>query len=192
MIKYILHGGYTRVDNELNRSFFREILRDVPEGGKILIVLFAVVNPDTNKDELFDSLVQKIKEQADDKSISFAQATDAGFEQQLLEASAVYIHGGNTPTLLTVLKNYPNLKDKFQSKTIAGSSAGAYALATYCSAHTEEHVREGLAILPIRLVCHFESLELPPSETSLAELRNADASLELICLNDCEWRVIKT
>ncbi len=190
MTKYILHGGYTRVDNELNRSFFREILREVLEGGKILIILFAVVNPDTNKDELFDSLVQKIKEQADDKNISFTQATEANFEQQLQTTDAVYIHGGNTPTLLAVLKNYENLRGKLEGKTIAGSSAGAYALATYGAAHTGEHIREGLAILPIRLMCHFESPTLPPSETSLKELQETDPGLELVTLKDCEWKVI--
>jgi peptidase E len=156
------------------------------------MVLFAVVNPDTNKDELFVSLVQKFRGQANDKNISFAQATEADFEQQLQAANAVYIHGGNTPTLLAILKNYENLKDKFEDKTIAGSSAGAYALVTHCTTHTEEHLRGGLAILPIRLVCHFESPELPPNETSLSELQNVDQSLELIYLKDCEWKVIHT
>jgi peptidase E len=191
MTKYILHGGYTRVDNELNRSFFREILRDVPKGGKILIVLFAVDNPATNRDELFNSLVQKFTEQTRNKNILFTQATEVDFEHQLLEASAVYIHGGNTPTLLTVLKSYENLKDKFEDKTIVGSSAGAYALATYGTAHTEEHMRKGLGILPIRLVCHFESPELPPTEASLEELQAVDLELELVTLRDCEWRVFE-
>jgi peptidase E len=190
MTKYILHGGYTRVDNELNHSFFREVLVDVPEGGEVLIVLFAVSKSDTNKDELFASLVQKFKDQANNKNVSFVQAIESDFERQLEVANAVYIHGGNTPTLVSVLKNYKNLKNKFEGKIIAGSSAGAYALATYGATHTEEHVRKGLAILPIRLVCHFESLTLPPSETSLRELHEVDSTLELVTLKDCEWKVI--
>jgi peptidase E len=191
MTKFILHGGFTRIDNELNRTFYQEILRDVPEGGKILIVLFAVDNPNTNKNELFDSLAQKFTEQMSSKNILFTQATEVDFEQKLLEANAVYIHGGNTPTLLYVLKNYKNIKEKFEGKTIAGSSAGAYALATYGTAHTEDHMRQGLGILPIRLVCHSESIELPPSKTSLKELQEIDTTLELVILRDCEWKSIK-
>jgi hypothetical protein len=192
MTTYILHGGYTRIDNDLNNSFFREILKNVPVGGKILIVLFAVNNPDTNRDGLFNSLSQKFTEQADGKNVSFTLANETDFEKQLYESDAVYIHGGNTPTLLAILKNYLNLKDKFENKTVAGSSAGAYALVTFGAAHTEEHIREGLAILPIRLVCHFESETLPPSETSLKELQEINPVLELVILNDCEWKVIRT
>jgi peptidase E len=189
MTKYILHGGFTRADNELNRSFFSEFGNNLKDGDKILLVLFASTNP--YKEELFRDLVKRFNSHIHAANVSFTHATEADFEAQLLEASAVYIHGGNTPTLMTALKNYPNLKEKFSGKTIAGSSAGAYALATYCTAHTEEHFRKGLGILPIRLVCHFESAELPPSDTSLAELREADQSLELICLRDSEWKVVQ-
>jgi peptidase E len=189
MTKYILHGGFTRADNELNRSFFAEFGKDLKNGDGVLLVLFASTN--SNKEELFGDLVQRFNSHIQSENVSFTQATEADFEAQLQEASAVYIHGGNTPTLMTALKNYPNLKEKFSGKTIAGSSAGAYALAAYCTAHTEEHLRKGLGILPIRLVCHFESSELPPSETSLTELRKADQSLELICLRDSEWKVVQ-
>ncbi len=186
MTKYILHGGFTRADHEHNRSFFLEFGKDLKNGDRVLLVLFASTNPD--KEELFSDLAKRFSKHIHAADVSFTHATEVDFETQLQEASAVYIHGGNTPILLTVLKNYPNLKEKFTDKTIAGSSAGAYALATYGAAHTEEHIRQGLGILPIRLVCHFESSELPPSATSLGELTKADPSLELIYLKDCEWK----
>lgn len=190
MTKYILHGGFTRVDNELNRTFFAEFMKGIPSEGNVLIVLFASENRDPIK--LFTDLEERFKSQSGNKKTSFKLASENDFENQLQEANGVYIHGGNTPTLLAVLRNYPTLADKFSNKTIAGSSAGAYALATLSAAHTDEHIREGLGILPIRLVCHFESADLPPSETSLIELRSTDSALELVYLNDCEWKVVYT
>ena len=41
MTKYILHGGFNRVDNELNRSFFSECMKDLKEDCTVLLVLFA-------------------------------------------------------------------------------------------------------------------------------------------------------
>lgn len=189
MTKYMLHGGFTGADNELNHSFFREFGKDLKDGDKVLIVLFALTHSDYITS--FNNLVQRCKNQMDDKSIEFILATESDFEAQLSNSNAVYIAGGNTPTLLSVLDNYTNLKEKFTHKTIAGSSAGAYALATLGAAHTTEHIRKGLAILPIRLICHFESPELPPTETSLKELQEADPGLELVKLKDCEWKVIE-
>ncbi len=189
MTTYILHGSFTRIDNDSNRSFFAEFLKDVQDNGKVLLVFFAA------KDDRVDSLCIEITKlcrgQLNGKQVTFTQATIEGFEAQLEESDAVYLHGGNTPTLISVLKNYQNLKEKFAGKTIAGSSAGAYALATYGAAHTEEHIRIGLGILPIRLVCHFESPELPPSETSLIKIVQADQSLELIYIRDYEWKSIE-
>ena len=170
MTKYILHGGFTRVDNNQNNLFFAEFLKDVKNNGKVLLVFFAAEGD--RIDSLFADIVRQCESQLNGRQVTFIQATLETFGEQLKESDAIYLHGGNTPTLISVLKNYPNLEEMFSGKIIAGSSAGAYALATLGTSHTEEHIREGLGFLPIRLVCHFESSELPPSETSLIELTN--------------------
>lgn len=41
MSKYILHGGFERQNNELNNSFYRELVRDLPDGATLLLVYFA-------------------------------------------------------------------------------------------------------------------------------------------------------
>ncbi|MFN3692880.1 MAG: Type 1 glutamine amidotransferase-like domain-containing protein [Candidatus Paceibacteria bacterium] len=111
------------------------------------------------------------------------------FETDCSNADAIYFHGGNTPTLLAALKDYGDIERLFTGKTVAGSSAGAYMLSAYGAAHTSEHFRQGLGILNVRVICHFESTELPPSPTSLAEIYSTHLDLPLVVLRDCESKV---
>jgi len=82
------------------------------------------------------------------------------------------------------------LKPLLEGKTVAGSSAGAYALARFGASHDEAEVREGLGLVPIRIVCHYESTELPPNAESVSLLKNTAPELELVFLKDFEWKVL--
>lgn len=190
MTKYILHGGFTRKDNESNRAFFSELVRDFPEGGTVLLVYFAS-EPGDDFNLRFNNHKLQITSQAQGKSLHFVLANEEDFITQLQDADAVYFNGGHTPKLLAVLEKYPDLKVLLVGKTVAGSSAGAYALATCGTAHSGERVRKGLGLLPLRLVCHYESSELPTSVTSLEEIGKIVPELELVFLKDYEWRVFK-
>jgi len=187
--KFILHGGFTRVDNQLNQTFFRELVKEIPESGNILMCFFA--SGEEDKTDVFVELSEKIIQQAVGKDVSFTVATQDGFLKQLEMSDVIYFHGGHTRVLLATLKQYDNVQHFFNHKTVAGSSAGAYTLVKYGTAHDEEHVREGLGALPVRVVCHFQSEKLPPTETSLAELKNTAPELELVFLKDYEWKVFK-
>jgi peptidase E len=190
MTKYILHGGFSRKDNELNRGFFCEFVRDVPPGGTVLLVYFAS-EPGDDINLRFANHRQQISSLVHNKSFNFVVAEETEFVDQLSKADAVYFNGGNTTLLLATLGKYHGVKELLEGKTVAGSSAGAYALAAYGTAHSEEHVREGLGLVPVRVVCHYESVDLPPSETSLKEITNIATKLELVLLKDCEWRVFE-
>ncbi len=190
MTKYILHGGFTRIDNDLNRGFWAEVARDVPEDGTVLLVFFAAKEEDIP--EKASSTIESIKTQANGKTLNFVVATEKGFLNQLTQADAVYIHGGRTPKLLKVLKKYPDLKKYLDGKTVAGSSAGAYAIGRYSPFHDDEsggEVREGLGLLPLRVVCHYESPDLPPNPRAFSSLGAMALDLELVLLKDFEWRV---
>jgi peptidase E len=190
MTKYILHGGYTSTDNELNRTFYEEIARDIPDDGAILLCYFASKDEDNtgrfNQDsERFISLSQG-------KNIKFLMADEGNFIEQLEHSRALFIRGGSTPKLLSILKKYTNLKEKFDSKTVAGSSAGAYAIGKYSAFHDDESggkIREGLGLLPLRVVCHYESKDLPPNPEALELLMNIEPELEMVLLKDFEWKV---
>ena len=190
MTKYILHGGFSRKDNESNRAFFAELVRDVPDGGTVLLVYFASESGD-DINRRFTNHQQQIMSQVNGKSLQFVLADERDFIAQVQKAHAVYFNGGSTPKLLTTLEQFPNLNEQFIDKTVAGSSAGAYVLATYGAAHSGEHIRKGLGLVPVRVACHFESPELPPSPTSLEEIGKTATELELVFLRDYEWRVFE-
>lgn len=192
MTKYILHGGYTGTDNELNRTFYEEITRDVPDGGTILLCYFA--SKDVDNSGRFKEDSERIKEQSLGKNLIFLLADEGNFMEQLEKADALYIRGGSTPKLLGVLRKYDKFKESLGGKTLAGSSAGAYAIGRYSAFHDDEsggQIREGLGLLPLRVVCHYESPDLPPNPQALSALENIAQDLELIYLKDFEWKVFK-
>ena len=189
MTKYVLHGGFTRIDNELNRGFWAEVARDVPENGTVLLVFFAA---EDNVSERASATIESIQAQTGGKKLNLVVAIEKDFLNQLKQANAVYLHGGSTDKLVEILRKYPDLKPLFKNKTIAGSSAGAYMLSTFYPLHHDGWQQEegrGLGILPLRVICHYESLELPPTPESVEALKNMTPELELVLLKDCEWRV---
>ncbi len=169
MTKYILHGGFTRRDNESNRTFYKEFVSGIPNGGTVLLIYFASRSDDIT--EVSEEQKMLFSAEAAEKNLSFLVATEEDFLKQIKESDGIYIHGGSTNKLLRVLRTYPDLRPLVEGKTIAGSSAGAYALVKFGASHSEEVVREGLGLVPLRVVCHYESLELPPSSHSIAILK---------------------
>ncbi len=188
--KFILHGGYTGTDNEQNRTFYEEIVRDLPDQATILLCHFASTDEDSAGK--FEENIKKHKEQAQGKQLHFLLANENDFIEQLKKSDALYLRGGSTPRLLTALNKYNNLRENLKGKTIAGSSAGAYVIGKYSPFHDDESggkVREGLGLLPLRIVCHFESKDLPPNPQALSLLENTNLELELVTLRDFEWKV---
>ena len=185
--KFILHGGFTRKDNEQNRSFFRELVKDVEDGGIVLMVFFASREDDPAG--TFVEMKERIAAESGGKELRFVYAMPEEFMTQLEAASAVYLHGGSTNKLLRILRTYPELVSLLDGKTVAGSSAGAYAIAKWGSSHSEDTMREGLGLVPLRVVCHYESLELPPAAGATKLLTENFPELELVMLKDCEWKV---
>ncbi len=180
------------MNNELNRTFYEEVVRDVPDGGVILLCNFACKEEDNSNRFKEDS--EKLREQSHGKNLTFLFANEKDFIEQLKQANVLYMRGGSTPKLLRVLKKYTNLKENLSGKTVAGSSAGAYAIGQYSAFHDDESggaVREGLGLLPLRVVCHYESPDLPPNPQALSSLKNTAQELDLVLLRDFEWKVFK-
>lgn len=189
MTKYILHGGYERRDNETNDTFYKELTRTVPEDGLVLLVYFASDSEDV--EEAYEEQTQRMGKIAG-KDLRFELAREDIFLDQVMRADAVHFRGGNTAKLLETLRHYPDLTGLLKEKeVVSGSSAGAYALCKYGTAHSEQRMREGLGILPLRVVCHYESEDLPPSQESYSELVKTASELKLILLKDCEWQVFE-
>lgn len=190
MTKFILHGGFTRKENELNRSFFEELVKDIPNNGKLLMVFFA--SRDDDPSDTFQELKKKVEAAAGTgRNLTVVMATRENFLDEVKNSDAIYLHGGSTNKLLDVLRTFPSLKPLVEGKTVAGSSAGAYAIAAYGASHSEDAMREGMALAPLRVVCHYESPELPPAPGAVEVLKNTAPELELVLLRDCEWEVFR-
>lgn len=189
MTKYILHGGFTSDDVESNRTFFKEIIKDVPEDGTVLLVCFASRVED-NTDKIKKD-INRLREQAGNKKLNFEVATKEDFIEQLKEANAIYIWGGSTEKLMKVLHSYPDLKPLMKGKIIAGSSAGAYALSKLYTSHYYDIALEGLGIVPVRVACHYESSKMPPKPGAVTAIKEASPELELVLLKDHEWKAFE-
>lgn len=188
MTKFILHGGYTRENNESNKSFFQEFLKDVPENGEVLLVYFASETEEAKRISS-ETHIERCQENSQGKKLNITIATKENFLDEIKRAHAILFNGGRTKILMEALKEYPDIRSFVQGKTVAGSSAGAYTLASFGSAHSEERVKEGLGLVPVRVICHYESLKQPPTPKSVELLRNTRQDLELVILRDYEWKV---
>lgn len=189
MTKYILHGGYTRHENELNYSFFREFASDLPDGANVLLVFFAA--KEEKVDEAFQAFAEKFKKHSGGKELNFVNAAIDEFVEQLKEADAIYFQGGETDKLKAALTKFPDFQDLLDGKTVAGSSAGAYVLSSYYYTGSKDKVLEGFGVIPVRVVCHYESPEHPAPENydPVGRLEGYGKDLELVLLRDCEWKV---
>lgn len=192
MTTYILHGGFTRKDNESNRTFYEEIMRHVPDGGTVLLVYFASHDRDISGKSEED--IRSMKEQSHGKDFQAIIATREGVAEQIAKADAVYLRGGDTQKLIDALRPVSDLAGLLEGKTVAGSSAGAYAIACYSPYHADEpggKIREGLGLLPLRVACHYESPDLPPDPEAMRVLAETAPEFELVLLRNCEWLVIE-
>jgi len=180
--KFILHGGFDKTrTNEDNHLFYSEILKDIPDNTKILLVPFA-------KDE--DRIVpatEKISKEFQNvsygKILHITVATHDDFLNQLANADVVYFHGGVSTKLLEVLKPYSDLSSYFKDKIIAGESAGANIFSTYFYSPHADQVLEGLRILPIRMIPHY-------TEDKKDKLTGHGDGMETLFLPKYEFKVL--
>ncbi len=182
MTKYILHGGDAQIFNNENDLFFREILKDCPNNPKILLVYFAKEVDRIPKNKAED--VEHFEKNKESKQLSFEIASEEYFLNQINNSDIVYIHGGSTVKLMSVLSKFENLQNHFKGKIVAGESAGANALSTICYSPSVDLVVKGLGILPVKIIPHY----LPGKEI---KLEGARQELELLLLSVYKYKVFK-
>jgi peptidase E len=188
MNKYIFHGGGATQEKNTNETFFAEVVKNIQDGGTLLLVYFASRDDDYTERTKFDT--EKFTK-ATLLDINIEVATKENFIAQVKEADAIYLRGGSTDKLINTLREYPDFESVLKSKpkTVAGSSAGAYALSTYFSSHYDDVVANGLGIVPVKVVTHFESKKMPPKPGAVEALRNIAEELPLIIVKESEWSV---
>ncbi len=116
--KFILHGGYTREQNELNEGFFKEIAQSVPDKGTVLLVYFA---SDDGADQRYEEDKIRISNFTESKEVTFVRATENDFINQVKNSDVVYLRGGDTQKLKDQLSVYPELHESILGKTVAAT-----------------------------------------------------------------------
>ena len=186
MTKYILHGGATRVKSQSNSDFFIELTKDLDERKTILICLHSKIRE--RWDEVFESLKVRIIEESGKNDLNIIMGSDdtEALTTQLKDASLIYLHGGDTPKLQKALAQIPNLKELFQNKIIAGSSAGVYVLSKYYYTEDYDTCNEGLNVLPIKSICHYSE----ERSNKLEGLKNFGEGIEVVTLEEGKFIII--
>lgn len=179
--KFILHGGMASHLNSENDAFFKEILKNAPDSPKILLVYFAKEEDRIPINKAED--IAQFSKNKGGKNPSYEIADKESFTKQLEKVDVVYLHGGATSKLLNTLKKFINLKELFEGKTIAGESAGAYALSSCFYSKKERGVFEGLGFVSVKTICHY----IENDDDKLIE--GCPDGLERLLLADYEYNV---
>lgn len=177
--KFILHGGFAKGEKQENDDFFKEVLSSAPKETRVLLVYFAKEPDRIAKNQEED--IQQFNKNKGDKILIFETATGDLFPEQTKKADIVYLHGGNSGLLLEALNEYPNLKELFDGKIIAGDSAGANVV---CSAFYSMKigVSEGFSLIPIKIISHY-------LEENKDKLKNIKPELETLFLPEYQFKV---
>jgi peptidase E len=155
--KYILVGGYPQKGLNEGKDFAEELVKDFGESVNILVCLFARTRDVWEK--AYNQDVEAFQRHLPEKKLEIVMADPKKFIEQLKAADVLYLRGGSSTQLLVdTLKWYPDLKSMLQGKTVAGSSAGADAISQYYyGLDTPDEIKEGLGLLPVKVVVHYRS-----------------------------------
>lgn len=153
MTKYVVNSGGLRKYPDLARKFFAEVVKDLGNQPKILICCFAQPREDweekfeeDKKGTFFPSDVQPVLTLADPST----------FEEQVRDSDAIYIHGGDDHLITYWLQKF-NIPELWDGKVVATNSAGSDVLSTHFWTCDWRKLMDGLAILPIKVIPHFDS-----------------------------------
>ena len=155
MTKYILNSGGIKHQPELKKQFHQEIIRGLGNSPKFLICIFAQPREDWELKFLgySDSITEDV---SDGVTPSFELAMPASFVKQCQEADVIYFNGGDDHLLQYWMKQF-NLPELFKDKVVATNSASSDMLATYYWTCDWGQCGDGLGILPIKFIPHYES-----------------------------------
>lgn len=167
--------------------FFNEFTKDLHDGDVILFIGFARTD-EVERNKIYERDKGYILAHTD-KDIIVENAELDSFVEQAKAAKAIFVTGGDTQSLQSVIASKPDFLDTIKGKLYAGTSAGAMITSTYKYACTANEVQKGLGWLPIRLMVHYGNPEYNSTEETLRVLKQYSDDLELIALPECEWVV---
>ncbi len=153
--KFILHGGAADLKSLENEKFFDEIVNSVDKD-RIAILCVYFARPEHRWDETFYEDRYSFECVDTIKSLTIDMATSENFENELINADVIFINGGYKGHLKESVEAIKDFKAKIAGKIIVGISAGANILSAYYFSQGMHGIKNGTAILPIKIFCHFD------------------------------------
>lgn len=155
MTKYVLNSGGIKRQPELKKQFHQELVKGLGNNPKFLLCNFAQgreyweVKFHGYSNSIAEDMLEDVKP-------SFELAMPADFVEQCKQADIIYIHGGDDHLLQYWMKQF-DYKTLFTDKVIAGNSAGSDMLATHHWTCDWRACADGLGILPLKFIPHYQS-----------------------------------
>lgn len=154
MTTYILVGGEERSSKDYPLQL-REIVEDIVTRNPVRVIACFFAKKGERYD---DSLVQWLHWYHDHMpSWVVTVASEENFVEEIALSDVVYLHGGDNYQLLHQLQTYAEFTKSLSGKVIVASSAGANCLSKFFYSRTYDSVIEGLGILDIGLLVHYQS-----------------------------------
>lgn len=151
---FVLHGGFAAGIKQQSNAFFQEMLKGAPENVKVLLVYFAEADEKVSLRTQQDT--EELNANRGSKQLEIKVATADMFEKDCTWADVIYLHGGKTIKLVESLSKYPNIRDLFSGKIVSGDSAGAHALGKLYYSRNSKIIRDGLGIVPLKIMAHYQ------------------------------------
>lgn len=155
MTRYILNSGGAHRYSEKFKAFVDDILKGLGNSPRVLYCFFARPREDwegvyTAYSHEFASLVPETVKPV------FELAFPDTFENQIKNSDVVSFSGGDDHLLLYWLKQF-DVPRIWEGKVVATNSASSDALAAHFFTCDWRKCMDGLGIVPIKFIPHFES-----------------------------------
>ena len=154
MTKYVLNSGRAMTSADKGRKFFEEVFKGPGNNPRLLICNFAQARE--KWEEKFANDVQYFKEVFADIDPILTLAYPDKFEEQIRQSDAIFIHGGDDHLIQYWLRKF-DIPKIWETKVVAGSSAGSDVLVKHFWTCDWRQCFDGLGILPIKFIAHYKS-----------------------------------
>jgi len=195
MTKYILNSGGIKREPRLKKLYHQEIVQGLGNAPKFLLCNFAQGRE--YWDTKFLGYCEAIREDMPEGvTASFELAVPATFAEQCKRADVIYVHGGDDHLLRYWMSRF-DVPELFTGKVVAGNSAGSDLLVKHHWSNDWRECGDGLGILPIKFIPHFESATDPADQRGPADWQAGyaelaaygDTSLPIYALHEGEFAV---
>ncbi len=189
--RFIIVGGYPHKAADEGKAFCEEVVRGFHNPVKVLSCLFA--RPIENWNIAFAQDREFFTKHLFNIEIDIQLAKPKTFTEQVRWANLIYIRGGtSTHALIALLKQSGEWQKELIGKTVAGSSAGAEAMATHYYNIDDLKLDSGLGLVPVKVIVHWRSDYNAPNvdwDKAYSELQNYKESLPILTLAEGQFEV---